>query len=101
MLDAVFRARRRKRPKRFIEVDFGPAQFRNFAQPLAGQDQKLDAPGIDRLQRVRGLPDGFQLVIGQNPVPRRLDRRRLDCGDWRDIKDAALDREVAQPLELA
>ena len=63
VLDRILRARRRKRPKVF-EVDFLPFHFRNFAQPLAGQDQKFDEPGIDRLKRVRGLPDGFQLVIG-------------------------------------
>jgi hypothetical protein len=28
-----------------------------------GQNQKFDEPGIDRFKCVRGLPDGFQLVI--------------------------------------
>ena len=64
VLDTVFRPLAGKRPKPGVKADFLPFQFRNFAKPLTGQDQKFDEPGIDRFKCVRALPDGPQLVIG-------------------------------------
>ncbi len=99
MLYAVLGARARQGPDPRIEVEFLPRHGRNFIATLAGQDQQMHEPGIGPLQAARGSPAGGKLNIAQNPIPRHFDRRRLYSGDWRDVHNPALNREIGHALQ--
>ena len=70
-----------------IEIDLRPAQVGNFVATASGQDEELHQWAKREADRGGGVPDRFQLGIGQNAVARSLLGGTGYASSWQGLDD--------------
>src|SRR3984893_14712212 len=96
MRGVALHALRRNRPERFIEINFGPAHFRDFAKSLAGYEKHPNEWRRRIDEAFRGRPNCPDLGIIQHALARLFltdDLARLDAGAWRNFQPIKATRD--------
>jgi hypothetical protein len=96
VLGMIFDARAWQRPQPQVRIELRPAHVRNLGAALAGEDEQLDEGRIDRLERLRRLPNARKLVVGVNALTWRFPCWRFHPFARRVLKHAALDAPIEQ-----
>src|SRR5580704_2979545 len=79
MRGVTLHALRRNRPERFIEINFGPAHFRDFAKSLAGYEKYPNERRRRMAEAFRSCPNCPDLGIIQHALARLFLTDNLAC----------------------